>query len=399
MQLDFDAICISETSFKDDDIANNELLENYTNPFTSNTLSSKGGVAIFLKNDLDVVERLDLKIQNHEFETVWVEIRNKKSKNAIIGCTYRHPHSQNIYDYSNYIQKCMTKLNKEKKDVYLAGDFNIDLLKYDTNNKYQDFYNHMTSNGFLPMIIQPTRIRINTMSIIDNIYSNTFTKESISGNILFEISDHLSQFAFIQKDVSKIPVTDKLSRDYSNFNEASFLEDLSIQNWSQSNNVNDRYSEFIFKLEGCVSRHAPLKKLSKKEIKIKSKPWITPIILKKIKQRNAIFTRTKQEPGNVHLKTVYKKFRNTINRDLIKSKNSYYRLYFDNCKNDMKKTWKGINDLIAAKSTSTNINQLNINNSNISDPKEISNSINSFFVNVGQKYSTYTYFTIIISRK
>ena len=40
------------------------------------------------------------------------------------------------------------------------------------------------------------------------------------------------------------------------------------------------------KLEAPVNRHAPLKKLSPREIKIKSKPWLSSEILKMIKIRN-----------------------------------------------------------------------------------------------------------------
>ena len=48
------------------------------------------------------------------------------------------------------MSNCLNKLNKENKEVFIAGDFNIDLLKYDANIKYRD--------GFLPQITQPTRI-------------------------------------------------------------------------------------------------------------------------------------------------------------------------------------------------------------------------------------------------
>ena len=49
----------------------------------------------------------------------------------------------------------------------------------------------------------------------------------------------------------------------------------------------------------------------------------------------------------------------------------------------MKKTWKGINDLINIRSSSNFINQLNINNHIINEPKQIANTMNNFFVNVG----------------
>ena len=52
----------------------------------------------------------------------------------------------------------------------------------------------MTSNDYLPLITQPTRIRDSTQTLIDNIFTNSFIDESHSGNILIEFADHLTQF-------------------------------------------------------------------------------------------------------------------------------------------------------------------------------------------------------------
>ena len=56
------------------------------------------------------------------------------------------------------------------------------------------------------------------------------------------------------------------------------------------------YVIFYWRLEGCVDRHVPLKKLSKKDIKLKSKPRITPAIMKMINERNKLFKRKKRQP-------------------------------------------------------------------------------------------------------
>ena len=82
--------------------------------------------------------------------TVWTEIKNKKSKNIIIGCVYRHPHRNNLDDFIIHINHILSKLNKEDKEIYITGDFNIDLLKCDDDVKYQEFYNLMVSNGSPP---------------------------------------------------------------------------------------------------------------------------------------------------------------------------------------------------------------------------------------------------------
>ena len=52
-----------------------------------------------------------------------------KTKNIICGI------------FTNYISKCLRKINKENKLCYLEGDFNIDLLKYDSSNKHRDCNN------------------------------------------------------------------------------------------------------------------------------------------------------------------------------------------------------------------------------------------------------------------
>ena len=77
----------------------------------------------------------------------------------------------------------------------------------------------------------------------------------------------------------------------------SFRDDISIQNWNYSNtNVNDSFKDFYTKLEASVDRHAPLKKLTPREIKIKNKPWLSSEILKMIKIRNKISARKKMQP-------------------------------------------------------------------------------------------------------
>ena len=195
-------------------------LQTYHEPYTTEIITAKGGVTIFAKDNLDTFERLDLKICDKEYEGVWIEIKNKKSKNVIVGCIYRHPHSPNLDDYIAYMKACLAKLQKENKEVYITGDFNIDLLKYEINPKYQEFYNLMTSSGFLPYIILPTRITDTTMTIVDNIYSNTFSDNVLSGNILVQVADHLVQFLLTNKSIKTSKENNSyFKRDYKSFNE------------------------------------------------------------------------------------------------------------------------------------------------------------------------------------
>ena len=268
--LHFNAICISETSQPNEsDFVRNVNINNYCKLYTTETLTGKGGVAIYIKDNLETIERNDLKIKDVEYETVWVEIKNKREKNILIGCIYRHPHMNNMDDFINYMEKTLSKINKENKEVYITGDFNIDLLKYEMVPKYQDFYNMMASNGYLPQITMPTRLTDTTMSIIDNIYTNTFTEDIFSGNIILQVADHLLQFISVNKKhtVNHIK-SNYYKRDFKMFNEQDFLNDLSANNWD--NNITDtnaKYNIFIWDLEHYANKHAPLKKVNKRKQK------------------------------------------------------------------------------------------------------------------------------------
>ena len=111
-------------------------------------------------------------------------------------------------------------------------------------------------------------------------------------------------------------------RDYSKFSSESFRDDISIQNWNNRfDNINHQFNDFYWRLDECVNRHAPIKKLSPGEIKLKSKPWITDNITKMIKFRNKLFARKKRQPNNNSIVELFNKFRNRINREITKSKN------------------------------------------------------------------------------
>ena len=180
--------------------------------------------------------------------------------------------------------------------------------------------------------------------------------------------------------IKNIPV---YKLDQAKFNEQMFLHDVSTLTFIQTEDPNHAFSELLWKYESCVRRHMPLKKLNNKEKKSQQKPWITHAILVKINHRNEIFKKSKDDPGNAHLKQVYNRFRNSVNKDIKKSKEQYYLGYFEKCKNNMKKTWKGINELIRSSNKSSTINQIHHNNTTINDPTLMSNTYNNFFANVG----------------
>ena len=181
----------------------------------------------------------------------------------------------------------------------------------------------MTSFSFLPHILQPTRITEFSATIIDNIYGNNFNQQTFSGNILIKFADHFTQFLSINKEIVKLIPKAIYKRDFSKFDEKSFIDDMSIQNWEASNftDTNSTFDDFVWRIEDCVDRHAPFKKLNKKQVKKNSKPWINNDIIKMIRHRDRLFKKFKAVPFNNHIKSIYNLFRNRITREIKKAKN------------------------------------------------------------------------------
>ena len=70
-------------------------------------------------------------------------------------------------------------LQREKKHIYLAGDFNVNtdpLIRGNIN--IQNFKNMFSSNFLFPLINKPARVTQQSSTIIDNIYCNENNLES-----------------------------------------------------------------------------------------------------------------------------------------------------------------------------------------------------------------------------
>ena len=64
------------------------------------------------------------------------------------------------------------KRSKEHKQVFLLGDFIINLLNYNDNQPSNEFLDHLASHPFIPYFLQPTKLTSDSKTLIDNIFFN-----------------------------------------------------------------------------------------------------------------------------------------------------------------------------------------------------------------------------------
>ena len=144
----------------------------------------------------------------------------------IIGSIYRH-HTTVQSFLDTFFRKTQQFIMKTKKTCFLAGDFNVDLIKYGDNKKIDDFYDELSSHSFRPLILQLSRVTTKTRTLIDNIYVNDLSSFSSGGNLTTSISVHFGQFA--QIDIFQSAPREqksKFGRNWRIFNKNEFNEEL-----------------------------------------------------------------------------------------------------------------------------------------------------------------------------
>ena len=154
---------------------------------------------------------------------------NRTGKNIIVGCIYKH-HTISPKDFTKTMKFLLSKLCKEKKTCYLAGDYNMNLLQMESSTDIELYFDELTHTNFTLLITSSTRVTSKTKTLIDNIFFNEFCSNIVSGNLSVGISDHMPQFALIPAKTSNISnpriLEKKYGRKHKNINMDDFNKDL-----------------------------------------------------------------------------------------------------------------------------------------------------------------------------
>ena len=129
---------------------------------------------------------------------MFIELTIPNKPNFIVGAMYKHPSMQHYKFNNDFLQNLLNKIQTEKKFSVLAGDFNLNLIKYSQTTGISQFLEIILSHNFMPQITLPTRVTGRTATLIDNILINSYENKCTSGNITTSFSYHLPQFLIIE---------------------------------------------------------------------------------------------------------------------------------------------------------------------------------------------------------
>ena len=205
-----------------------------------------------------------------------------------------------------------------------------------------------------------------------------------------DVSDHLP--VMVCSNLS-LPKSEKsnvtLIRDTKNFEVEKLLDKLT-EGMELLGDIKeeciDNYTEkFIDIFHKTLNIHAPLRKQSRKETKLKNKPWLSKGILISIQQKNLLYKRAlKLNDSNTWAQ--YKVYRNKLTHIKEYAKRLYIKNLVNDNKHDTSSLWKIINKIIHLK----NVKKNNIPNKmyaskseSAQGPQTISNLFNKYFIEIG----------------
>jgi hypothetical protein len=136
---------------------------------------------------------------------------------------------------------------------------------------------------------------------------------SASGNLFFDLSDHLPNFILLESSPPTQTTKQRpLIRIFSEQNIQKFQNTLTEANWTsvlEETNVTASYNEFIERLTNIFNQSFPLVKQSRQSAK--NKTWITPAIKVSIRQKNRLYKKHLSSNSAAN-ESAYKKYKNKL---------------------------------------------------------------------------------------
>ena len=213
------------------------------------------------------------------------------------------------------------------------------------------------------------------------------------GVIEHDLSDHYPVMVSIsyKMEKNKYCSNAKFTRDLSTFSVDSFNEDLLIKlddfmlkiPTATATNINSMFEDFYSLITTTIENHAPLKKLTRKQTRLRNKPWITKGLLKSIKRKQKMH-KTYYINGLTDERKFYKSYCNTLTRIKTLAEKLFYKTQFDVHKLDPKKTWDTLRTHLPAKPKAQTPTSISVNSMSLSDPILIAEAYNEHFARIGK---------------
>ena len=345
-----------------------------------------GGISIFVREGIEYKHRSDLDIVLQFLECCFIETSFNNKKYLIAGM-YRTPNTNTklfIEKFNEIIEPL-----KSSHELIILGDFNINLFNDDSNKNMFEYC--LQSNYLMPTILGTTRLAIKRQqngqvvtseTLIDNILIKANMKH-ISGLIETEITDHFPIYTSLPEVTLSAPNTPTVIK-YRLVNDDTKRKFKYALNHTQFNTCpNDEakevFSGFNNDFTDLYDKHFPIKSKTL-NYKDEKSPWVTDILIQKIKNRDKLYKAASKKRIS---KDIYTNYRNKLTAELKKTKAKYYENEFKKNSANLKKTWSIINDVLKPKKVNNAINLINEHGNKLQE-QNVSTKFVDYFTSIAE---------------
>lgn len=352
INVQFDVLMLTETWYDTADYP--FCLPEYDSCTLNREYGRGGGVMMLIRKDIKY-ERLPVYTRSSsDFEVLSVLSHRK------LFVTIYRPPAGNLDTFFNFLESLFSYTNDNDLSLVCGGDFNINLL--DSSSPVKHFKLMLEMYYIRNTISLPTRVTLQSSTLIDIFLTNYQSNELKSGVLAYDISDHLPIILCV-----KSPNKEKLAQRKVTFQRIlpnqleAFRRDVMRVDWSDvfnSSDVNSAYDCFIQKFTDIYISCFPFVTINLSR-KIR-KPWINGDLMARIKIKNDMFHRFIQTKDIILLRE-FKKYRNKLNKDIKKAKAHYLEKSFSAVKNNSKSTWRKLNEVLCRSQRTSPVEELLIN--------------------------------------
>ena len=295
-----------------------------------------GGISVYVRDidhatviegtciSTDYIECLGLKLET-EYKIVYVL------------AFYRPPNANVDLFIEKFAELLLLVDSCANSELYVCGDFNIDLLELDNSASVQHYMSTCNSLSLLNVITKPTRVTDDTATLLDHIWVTDPTK-TIAGVIVNDISDHFPTF-IVSLDLFKNRQNDgngvvkyRVVNNVTITNMIEYMTAFDLNDIAENNNCDVALSRLNAVIQEAFDTCCPIrcKTVSSKS---RLKPWINYAILGNIRKRRAYYTLYRQQKIP---KSFYIQFRNFVTLQIRNAKQNYYKQKFQECRKNTK---------------------------------------------------------------
>ena len=382
-----DIICLSETWLKDGIHSNYIEVPGYNimrldRDWSENGILKRGGgVCMYVKKDIQYSDK-DIRSLNKstiDIEIQWVTIKKLNNRKMYIANVYRPPQG-NIKNFLDYIQYCLNTFDeRSKKDIFISGDFNIDVKKKSETNA-KDLIQTLNTFGLKQYINGITRYGRNN-SCIDLIFTNS---EFISnaGILDLNFSDH--QAVFISRKKLKIEKSkiEFKGRSYKNYNIIDFQESLRKMDWVEFFGIedpNESWDMLYDRIIKILDVMCPEKNFLVNSYR---EEWMNKDLMEKIIDKDKALRKAKRTNNSYDWENA-RKLRNSTGKLIEKARKEHFQEEYENSKDDPKRFWRNIYDIIPKNKNNKSTIHLKNNEGLEVKLDDTASYINDFFTKIG----------------